>query len=121
MDALHRTGGYAQVTAGAFTGNHGMHLFGGAENRIDRARLNAQGAADTYLFVFSSENWRRPQEEVGLLMGLFMTALDQQVRQGLYGHFPTRRALVDVGLAGGDGLGIGAAAGVGALPTLCLR
>ena len=33
------------------------------------------------LFAFSSENWRRPQEEVGLLMGLFMTALDQQVRK----------------------------------------
>lgn len=33
------------------------------------------------LFAFSSENWRRPEEEVGLLMGLFMTALDQQVRK----------------------------------------
>ncbi len=32
------------------------------------------------LFAFSSENWRRPEEEVGLLMGLFMTALEQQVR-----------------------------------------
>ena len=37
------------------------------------------------LFAFSSENWRRPQEEVGLLMGLFMTALDQQVRK-LHDH-----------------------------------
>ena len=33
------------------------------------------------LFAFSSENWRRPREEVGLLMGLFMTALEQQVRK----------------------------------------
>ena len=33
------------------------------------------------LFAFSSENWRRPREEVGMLMGLFMTALDQQVRK----------------------------------------
>ncbi len=33
------------------------------------------------LFAFSSENWRRPEEEVGLLMGLFMTALDQEVRK----------------------------------------
>ncbi len=33
------------------------------------------------LFAFSSENWRRPKEEVGLLMGLFMTALEQQVRK----------------------------------------
>ncbi len=33
------------------------------------------------LFAFSSENWRRPREEVGLLMGLFTTALEQQVRK----------------------------------------
>ncbi|SCZ55818.1 polyprenyl diphosphate synthase [Thiohalomonas denitrificans] len=31
------------------------------------------------LFAFSSENWRRPKEEVGLLMNLFMTALDKEV------------------------------------------
>jgi undecaprenyl diphosphate synthase len=33
------------------------------------------------LFAFSSENWRRPEEEVGMLMGLFMSALDSQVRK----------------------------------------
>ncbi|MCP5151220.1 MAG: isoprenyl transferase [Ectothiorhodospiraceae bacterium] len=33
------------------------------------------------LFAFSSENWRRPQEEVGMLMNLFMSALEQQVRR----------------------------------------
>ncbi len=33
------------------------------------------------LFAFSSENWRRPAEEVGLLMKLFMTALDREVKQ----------------------------------------
>ncbi len=33
------------------------------------------------LFAFSSENWRRPREEVGLLMKLFMTALDQEVKK----------------------------------------
>ena len=33
------------------------------------------------LFAFSSENWRRPKEEVGVLMGLFMAALDNQVRK----------------------------------------
>ncbi len=31
------------------------------------------------LFAFSSENWRRPAEEVGFLMGLFMTALETEV------------------------------------------
>jgi undecaprenyl diphosphate synthase len=33
------------------------------------------------LFAFSSENWRRPPDEVGVLMGLFMSALDSQVRK----------------------------------------
>ena len=33
------------------------------------------------LFAFSSENWRRPKEEVGLLMNLFMTALDREVKK----------------------------------------
>ena len=31
------------------------------------------------LFAFSSENWRRPPEEVSFLMGLFMEALDREV------------------------------------------
>jgi len=31
------------------------------------------------LFAFSSENWRRPAEEVTFLMGLFMEALKQEV------------------------------------------
>lgn len=31
------------------------------------------------LFAFSSENWRRPAEEVSFLMGLFMEALDREV------------------------------------------
>ena len=31
------------------------------------------------LFAFSSENWRRPEEEVSILMDLFMRALEQEV------------------------------------------
>lgn len=33
------------------------------------------------LFAFSSENWRRPRDEVSMLMGLFISALDQQVKK----------------------------------------
>ncbi len=40
-----------------------------------------KGVAALTLFAFSSENWRRPKEEVGVLMGLFMSALDSQVRK----------------------------------------
>lgn len=31
------------------------------------------------LFAFSSENWGRPSEEVGALMGLFVEALDREI------------------------------------------
>jgi undecaprenyl diphosphate synthase len=31
------------------------------------------------LFAFSSENWRRPKKEVGLLMDLFLSALEREV------------------------------------------
>ncbi len=33
------------------------------------------------LFAFSSENWKRPQEEVGALMQLFLNVLDKQVNE----------------------------------------
>lgn len=32
------------------------------------------------LFAFSSENWKRPEEEVKSLMGLFMMALDREAK-----------------------------------------
>src|SRR5690242_8055097 len=31
------------------------------------------------LFAFSSENWLRPKDEVGLLMSLFLEALDREI------------------------------------------
>src|SRR5258708_40022189 len=31
------------------------------------------------LFAFSSENWRRPPDEVGMLMSLFLDALEREV------------------------------------------
>lgn len=33
------------------------------------------------IFAFSSENWRRPEEEVSLLMRLFVTALEREVEK----------------------------------------
>lgn len=40
-----------------------------------------QGVAYLTLFAFSSENWRRPEEEVSILMRLFMTALEREVNK----------------------------------------
>lgn len=39
----------------------------------------ARGVQYLTLFAFSSENWRRPEEEVSLLMQLFVHALQQEV------------------------------------------
>ena len=39
----------------------------------------ARGIKHLTLFAFSSENWRRPEEEVTLLMQLFLRALQQEV------------------------------------------
>jgi undecaprenyl diphosphate synthase len=38
-----------------------------------------KGIGALTLFAFSSENWGRPQDEVGALMKLFMAALDREV------------------------------------------
>lgn len=38
-----------------------------------------RGVGFLTLFAFSSENWRRPADEVSLLMRLFITALDREV------------------------------------------
>ncbi len=42
----------------------------------DCAKLNVKYLT---LFTFSSENWRRPEDEVSFLMGLFMDALKREV------------------------------------------
>ncbi len=39
------------------------------------------GVAALTLFAFSSENWRRPANEVGLLMQLFLESLDREVAE----------------------------------------
>ena len=39
----------------------------------------AVGVEYLTLFAFSSENWRRPVEEIKLLMALFLSALDQEI------------------------------------------
>ena len=41
----------------------------------------AKGIEVLTLFAFSSENWRRPEQEVSLLMELFMTALGMEVKR----------------------------------------
>ena len=55
------------------------------------------------LFAFSSENWRRPPDEVGMLMSLFLDALDREVadlhRNRVRLRFPGDRDLLGAALA----------------------
>jgi undecaprenyl diphosphate synthase len=52
----------------------------GVENVRSTVRACAENGVEYLtLFAFSSENWRRPAEEVSFLMQLFMSALEQEV------------------------------------------
>jgi undecaprenyl diphosphate synthase len=55
------------------------------------------------LFAFSSENWRRPPDEVGMLMNLFLDALEREVadlhRNGVRLRFMGNRELLGASLA----------------------
>src|SRR5260364_203136 len=54
----------------------------GVEVVRDIARACAErGIAYLTLFAFSSENWRRPKEEVAFLMRLFTNALEREIGQ----------------------------------------
>ncbi|HEY8682046.1 MAG TPA: polyprenyl diphosphate synthase [Rhodanobacter sp.] len=54
-----------------------------------------EGVQALTLFAFSSENWQRPQDEVGALMGLFVRALDKEVDE-LHGHGVRLRFIGDL-------------------------
>ena len=72
----------------------------GAVREVVRA-CGEKGIEALTLFAFSSENWQRPPDEVERLMGLFMTALEQEARK-LHEHnvrlevVGERRALNDM-------------------------
>ena len=52
----------------------------GAKRVRDIVRAcNEKGIAHLSLFAFSTENWKRPEEEISSLMGLFMTYLQKEV------------------------------------------
>jgi undecaprenyl diphosphate synthase len=55
------------------------HVKGVASVKRVIEACNDRGIQFLTLFAFSSENWRRPEEEVSLLMRLFVTALKREV------------------------------------------
>lgn len=60
---------------------HAGHKAGVEAVRISVEQCAKRGVEILTLFAFSSENWRRPKKEVGLLLDLFMTALQRDVKR----------------------------------------
>ena len=60
---------------------HAGHKAGISALRACVQTCTARGIGALTVFAFSSENWARPAEEVSLLMGLFVDALDQEVEE----------------------------------------
>ncbi|WP_100119183.1 polyprenyl diphosphate synthase [Limnohabitans sp. G3-2] len=55
------------------------HAAGAKRVRDIVSACSELGVAHLSLFAFSTENWKRPEEEVSSLMGLFMTYLQKEV------------------------------------------
>lgn len=98
---------------------HSGHRAGVKSVRATVENAARRGVRHLTLFAFSSENWRRPAEEVGRLMGLFVEALRREVaelhRNNVRLEFVGDRACLSDGLvrkikaaeahtAGNDGL-----------------
>jgi undecaprenyl diphosphate synthase len=58
---------------------HAGHKEGVEPVRMSIRECVRHGIEALTVFAFSSENWGRPSEEVGALMGLFVEALDREV------------------------------------------
>ena len=71
---------------GRWAVQRGLPRFAGHKAGVDTVRTVVEqcvelGIEVLTLFAFSSENWRRPAQEVGVLMELFMMALKREVKR----------------------------------------
>ncbi|MFN6060322.1 MAG: polyprenyl diphosphate synthase, partial [Burkholderiales bacterium] len=57
------------------------HVKGAANVRHMVKACAETGVSYLTLFAFSSENWRRPPEEISALMGLFLQYLENEVAE----------------------------------------
>jgi undecaprenyl diphosphate synthase len=69
---------------GRWAAGRGLPRIAGHKAGLQPVRMvieecSRRGIAALTLFAFSSENWRRPAEEVGGLMALFIEALDREI------------------------------------------
>ncbi len=57
------------------------HRAGARAVRTTIEQAVRHGVTSLTLFAFSSENWRRPPDEIGVLMQLFLESLDREVAE----------------------------------------
>ena len=116
--AVDRTDGQAQLAACAFGFNHGMHAFVRANDGVYRAGVYAQSTAYAPVLVYPNHAARglhaviRVKRKIGLR---------GHHSQAVYAFIAAGRALVDCGLASGDGVRISRAIRVAATRALRLR
>ena len=70
---------------GRWARSRGLPRVAGHKKGVDSVRAlvsecGRQGISHLTLFAFSSENWRRPADEVSWLMALFVSLLEREVR-----------------------------------------
>ena len=71
---------------GRWAKRQGRPRFWGHKRGVERVRSTVeycmeQGVEALTLFAFSTENWKRPEEEVSYLMGLFISSLHSEVKR----------------------------------------
>ncbi|MDH4273989.1 MAG: isoprenyl transferase [Gammaproteobacteria bacterium] len=71
---------------GRWAERRGLPRVAGHKSGVETVRKIVEAAGEfnvkvLTLFAFSSENWRRPESEVGLLMELLLTALRQEIKK----------------------------------------
>lgn len=71
---------------GRWAQKRGLPRVAGHKSGVETVRSVIQACVEKgievlTLFAFSSENWRRPKKEVTLLMGLFLAALQREVKK----------------------------------------
>jgi undecaprenyl diphosphate synthase len=118
---------------GRWAARRGLARYAGHKAGIEAvrrcvARCTERRIEALTLFAFSSENWRRPGEEVARLMGLFVSALDREVgelhsngvrlrfigaRERLSARLKSRIAAAEARTAGNSGLALQVAVSYG--------
>jgi hypothetical protein len=118
FDAIHRTRGNAQFTAGAKRLDDNVHEPGAADDGVNRTGLGALGAADAVGFDHRGDDGGSVFATFAVV---WLCGHTEQMCQGMGAVVAAWWTTVDVRQAFGYRFGIGAASGKTALAALCLR